>query len=119
MNRVISVTPQDDHSLILVFDDGAHRIFDVRPYLDKGIFVELKSLAYFKQVRIAFGTVQWPHHQDFAPETLYQDSRMIAAAQESSSVYPSRQQKFARPGPRTGTSIGSTMSHLTMAIFRV
>ena len=83
MSRVISVTPQDDHSLILVFDDGAHRLFDVRPYLDTGIFVELKSLVFFKQVRIAFGTVQWPHHQDFAPETLYHDSRTFVAALES------------------------------------
>lgn len=80
MNKVISVTPQDDHSLLLVFNDGSHRLFDVRPYLDKGIFVELKNLAYFRQVRIAFGTVQWPHQQDIAPETLYHDSRAVVAS---------------------------------------
>jgi hypothetical protein len=80
MKRVISVAAQDDHSLSLVFDDGAHRIFDVRPYLNKGIFVELKDLACFKQVRIPFGTFQWPHHQDIAPETLYHDSRAVVAS---------------------------------------
>src|SRR5437868_3050616 len=30
-----------------------------------------KILDYFKHVTIAYGTVQWPHEQDFAPETLY------------------------------------------------
>ena len=80
MNKLISVTPQDDHTLVLLFDDGSQRLFDVRPYLDKGIFVELKNLAYFRQVRIASGTVQWPHQQDIAPETLYHDSRAYVAS---------------------------------------
>lgn len=81
MNKVVSVTPQDDYSLILTFDNGAQRVFDVRPYLDKGIFVELKDLTYFRQVRIAFNTVQWPHEQDFAPETLYLESKELVNAQ--------------------------------------
>lgn len=80
MHKVVSATPQDDHSLILAFDNGSHRIFDTRPYLDKGIFVELKDLNYFRQVRVAFNTVQWPHEQDFAPETLYLESRELVAA---------------------------------------
>lgn len=91
MNRVVSVTPHDDYSLILVFDDGAQRLFDARPYLDKGIFAELKDLAYFKRVKIAFGTVQWPHHQDFAPETLYLESRELNAIHEPSSTRSLRQ----------------------------
>jgi hypothetical protein len=77
MNKVVSVTPQDDYSLILAFDNGAQRVFDVRPYLDKGIFVELKDIYYFRQGRIAFNTVQWPHEQDFAPETLYLESKEL------------------------------------------
>jgi hypothetical protein len=28
---------------------------------------------YFKRVRIAFGTVQWPNEQDISPATLYID----------------------------------------------
>jgi hypothetical protein len=91
MNRVVSVTPHDDYSLILVFDDGTQRLFDARPYLDKGIFVELKNLAYFKRVKIAFGTVQWPHNQDFAPETLYLESRELNAIHKPSSTRPLRQ----------------------------
>jgi hypothetical protein len=37
-------------------------------------FFLLKDPNYFKQVRLAFGTVQWPHEQDISPETLYLES---------------------------------------------
>ncbi|HYJ85738.1 MAG TPA: DUF2442 domain-containing protein [Pyrinomonadaceae bacterium] len=71
MNKVIEVTPNDDFSLDLEFKDGSVRKFDAKPYLDYEVFRELKNLDYFKQVRIAFGTVQWPHGQDISPDTLY------------------------------------------------
>jgi hypothetical protein len=80
MQKIIAVTAQDDYSLLLVFDSGEQRLFDARPYLDKGVFVELRDLAYFKQAMIAFGTVVWPNHQDIAPETLYLESREVAKA---------------------------------------
>ncbi len=77
MIKVLSVTACDDLTLILRFSNGEERIFDTSPYLDKGIFTELRDTAYFKQARVAFGTVQWPQEQDFAPETLYAESRSL------------------------------------------
>jgi hypothetical protein len=74
MNRVITVTANDDFSLDLRFNDGSVKRFDARPYLDYEFFRELKDPNYFKQVRLAFGTVQWPHEQDISPETLYLES---------------------------------------------
>jgi uncharacterized protein DUF2442 len=71
MNKVIAVTANNDFSLDLEFNDGSIKRFDAKPYLDYEVFRELKDLDYFKQVRIAFGTVQWPHEQDISPETLY------------------------------------------------
>jgi len=58
----------------LQFNDCSLRRFDAKPYLDYGVFSELKDIRYFQQVRIAFGTVQWPHEQDISPETLYLES---------------------------------------------
>ncbi len=80
MKKVVGVNANEDFSLDLRFNDGSVRRFDVKPYLDMGVFRELKDVAYFKQVTIAFGTVQWPHEQDISPETLYLESTPIDAS---------------------------------------
>jgi len=74
MKKIMAVTANDDFSLDLKFNDGSAKRFDVRPYLDYEVFRELKDPNYFKQVSLAFGTVQWPHEQDISPETLYHES---------------------------------------------
>ena len=74
MNKVIAVTANDDFTLDLKFNDGSVRRFDTKPYFDYEVFSELKDPEYFKQVSVAFGTVQWPHEQDISPETLYLES---------------------------------------------
>lgn len=66
--------------------DGTVRRFDVKPYLDFGVFRELKDLAYFNQVKLAFGTVQWPHEQDFSPDTLYLESILIDESNSTGSA---------------------------------
>ena len=59
------------HKLKIQFTNDEIKEFDVAPYLDKGIFVELKDDDYFNQVRVAFGAVEWPNEQDFSKDTLY------------------------------------------------
>ena len=71
MNKITAVTANDDFSLDLQFSDGSVKRFDAKLYLDYEVFRELRDLNYFKQVGIAFGTVQWPHEQDISPETLF------------------------------------------------
>jgi len=83
MKKVIAVKANDDFSLDLRFNDNGLRRFDARPYLDIGVFTELKDIGYFKQVRFAFGTVQWPHEQDISPDTLYIESRPIEDSNDS------------------------------------
>ena len=74
MKKVVSAKANDDFTLDLEFNDGSTRRFDVKPYLNIGIFTELKDLEYFENFKIVFGTVQWKNEQDFAPETLYFES---------------------------------------------
>ena len=69
--KVIIAEPLTNHRLRLRFENGEIREFDVAPYLDKGIFRELKDDAYFRRVRVAFGSVEWPNEQDFSKDTLY------------------------------------------------
>lgn len=74
MNKVIAVNANDDFTLDLKFSDGSIRRFDVKPYLKYDVFGKLTDLDYFKRVKLAFGTVQWPHEEDIAPETLLLES---------------------------------------------
>lgn len=72
MNPIVkNVEPLHNYQLKISFDNGDERLFDVSPYLDKGIFTELKDESYFKSVRVVFGSVEWPHEQDFSYDTLY------------------------------------------------
>ena len=73
--RVKDVKPNPDYTLTLVFDNGEQKVFDVKPYLDKGVFQELKDLKFFNAVRPFLGSVEWPHGQDFCPDTLYLDGK--------------------------------------------
>lgn len=68
---VTDVSAIGNYLLQVKFENGELKLFDVSPYLDKGIFTELKNENYFKQVRVAFGAVEWPHGQDFSKDTLY------------------------------------------------
>ena len=41
--RVITLRPETDFTLTLTFSNGEVRVFDVKPYLNIGIFRELKD----------------------------------------------------------------------------
>jgi len=69
--RVITVEATNNHFLKLSFDNDEIKLFDASPFLDKGIFKELQDYNYFKQVSVAFGSVEWLHEQDFSYDTLY------------------------------------------------
>jgi len=77
MQKIIHVTPLKDYQLKLEFQNQETRIFDTKPYLDKGIFVELKNIEYFNKARIFFDSIAWPNGQDFDPDCLYIESRVI------------------------------------------
>jgi len=79
MVEITSVRPVENYKLELTFSTGEQRVFDASPYLDKGIFTQLRDMDYFRQARVSLGTVTWPNEQDFAPETLYLDSKPIPA----------------------------------------
>lgn len=69
--RLTAATPLPDARLLLVFHNGERRLFDVSPYLDKGIFRQLRDAGTFARVRVVSGHVEWPGGQDFSPDTLY------------------------------------------------
>lgn len=92
---VKSVQPLSDYRLYVEIADGRRGIFDVKPYLDHGVFCELRNLDYFRQVGIVFGALTWPHQQDIAPETLL--AELIPADAPPSEVLPHDRPQMARP----------------------
>jgi len=77
MKKVIEAKANDDFSLDLKFNDGKLKRFNIKPYLNYEVFKPLKNVDYFKNVRIAFGTVQWQDEQDISPDTLYLEAEEI------------------------------------------
>lgn len=72
--KLVSVEPLPNCQLALCFSNGEKRIFDVKPYLEHGIFKELRRPEIFNTVRVVFDTVEWSNGADICPETLYADS---------------------------------------------
>ena len=72
--RVKAIKPNSDYTITLLFTNDEIRLFDVKPYLEFGIFNELKDMRLFNSVRPFLGSIQWQNGQDFCPDTLYLDS---------------------------------------------
>jgi hypothetical protein len=71
------VKPLNDYLIYVEVADGRKGIFDLKPYLDHGVFCERRDVHYFNQVGILFGAVTWPNEQDIAPETLLDEIRPV------------------------------------------
>ena len=79
---VKQVRPLKDYQLELIFENGEQRIFDVKPYLKRGVFVRLQNRATFQAVRVVAGSVEWPGELDLSYDTLYLESQPTAIAPE-------------------------------------
>ena len=74
---VNNVKTLDDYKLELTFENEEKRIFDVKPYLDTGLFSKLKDKKIFKMVKISYDTIEWPYGIDLDPEVLYEKSKIV------------------------------------------
>ncbi len=72
-----AVSPLPDYQLLVTFDNGENRIFDVKPFFDFKPFEELKIPALFETVKPAGLSIEWIHGQDICPDELYYSSTPI------------------------------------------
>lgn len=76
--RIKNVFPLEDYQLKLIFTNGEEGVFDVKPWLEKGIFKPLKNLDLFRKAHVLFGSVSWNDDIDFSPDTLYLESKKLS-----------------------------------------
>lgn len=74
--KIIEVKPVEKHNLMLKYETGEVRIFDVSPYIEGDWYGELADETYFKTVKIIPGGIgiEWLNGQDIAPHELYEMS---------------------------------------------
>ena len=79
--KPIEVAHLDNYKLSLVFDNGEHKIFDVKPLINGEWFGELQDISIFKTVIIAGNTVEWINGQNICPDDLYYLSKATVVQQ--------------------------------------
>ena len=71
---LFSIDYTDDYKLELTFENEEKRLFDMKPYLNKGIYNELKDKSMFRTARVSFDSIEWTNKADIDPEFLYKKS---------------------------------------------
>jgi hypothetical protein len=72
---VKTTTPLKNYELLITFENDEEKVFDLKPYLDIGLFGELKNEALFNTVHVVFDSLAWNNGVDICPEVLYKESR--------------------------------------------
>lgn len=72
---VLKVSALPKHRLLLEFDNGERRTFDLTPYLGIGVFKQLRDTARFSAAQAVAGSVEWPGEIDLSHDTLYLESQ--------------------------------------------
>lgn len=71
---VIKAIPKDNYKLLLEFDNGEKKSFDVTPYIKGSWFGKLHDKSYFSSVKANGFNIEWPDGQDICPDDLYYNS---------------------------------------------
>ena len=78
--KVISVLPLDNYKLLIEYETGERKKFDVKPYIRGNWYGELKDKTNFNTVHPRGSTVEWLDGQDIAPHELYDMSVPVGGA---------------------------------------
>ena len=73
--RVKSVEALPDYVLLVTFQNGERKEYDVKPLLQYPMYRNLDKV--FPAAAVQFGTVVWPGDLDISPDTLYLYGRAV------------------------------------------
>lgn len=70
-----TVIPEEQYKLLVKFDNGEEKTFDMQPFLKYPVYEELKDEFLFREAKVQYGTVIWNEEIDIDPDTLYLESK--------------------------------------------
>ena len=76
---VVKVKAGPEFTLLLEFENGERRCFNMAAHLDQKPWDRLSSRRAFECAFVENGTVAWPGNIDIDPETLYECSVPLAS----------------------------------------
>jgi hypothetical protein len=86
IKKVIQVIPTDEFKVYVYFSDGVIKLYDMNPFLNKGIFTKISNLDVFKsKCTVMNSTLAWDLSGkrdstdciDIDPETIYLNSQIV------------------------------------------
>ena len=80
---VLTVKPLEDYMLLLGFDTGEQRVFDVKPWFKYNAYKPIMEKEVFMLARVDYGTVVWPGNIDYCPDNLYAGSLPVTESAEA------------------------------------
>jgi hypothetical protein len=71
--RITAVEPLPEYHLLVTFDNGAKRVYDCTPHLDRNSFRLLRAPAFFRCVAVDPGGygISWSDEADLAESELW------------------------------------------------
>jgi len=87
LKKVIQVKPNSDFTVHIYFTDGKIKLYDMKPFLNKGVFVQISDADNFlNKCTVMNGTLAWDlsgkfdptNCIDIDPETVYLNGLDVA-----------------------------------------
>lgn len=72
--KAIDVKPLENYEVLVIFDNGEKKIFDVKPYMAHRVFAGLRNKEMFKTVKVSGLSIEWANGADICPDELYYNS---------------------------------------------
>jgi len=72
LHDIVKASPLEDYKVAVEFDNGERGVFDCSRYLNRPYWKPLNDKAFFRQVRVDYGTLVWPDEIDVGQEDVWE-----------------------------------------------
>ncbi|MFI5163816.1 MAG: DUF2442 domain-containing protein [Bacteroidia bacterium] len=78
MKKIISLLPMEDFQFHVKFDDGTEKKFDLKPYFQFPVFLDLKNKNLFPKAVNRGYFIEWEGQEiDLSADTLWHEGKQI------------------------------------------